>query len=165
MCMVSPKLVTHHSWSFFKGEHPCGGHVDVQDLLELKQTRVSVYPEFQRFCHYWMEEGLSYSKQVKRQQKFASLWQFQHSLEVNSHSFFFVTRQCFLSNVVETGMMFDAETLMWIHQHFYWWRLGNTGQMWANQTAVRSHYRHFVGLCSICWHIISGGRPVHCCAN
>lgn len=58
-------LSKHHSCSFFEGEHPCGGHVDVQGLLELKQTRVSVYPKFHRFWHYWMEEGLSCLQQVK----------------------------------------------------------------------------------------------------
>lgn len=145
-------LLCDHSWSFFEDEHPCGGHVDVQGLLELKQTRVSVSPEFHRSCHYWMEEGLNL-KQVKRHQ-FASVYL----------SFLFCFRDRYRENPT-LRMLLEAETTVkvdTVHQHtFIGGRLGNTCQMWTNQSAVRQP----VGLCSICWHIISGGKSVHCCAN
>lgn len=100
-------LLCDHSWSPFEGVHPCGGHVDSQGLLELKQTRVSVYPEFHRSCHYWMEEGLNCQKQVKRQQ-FASVYL----------AFLFCVR--YRENPT-LRMMFEAETTVNVDTstHFY----------------------------------------------
>lgn len=84
-------LLCDHSWSFFEGEHPCGGHVDIQGLLELKQTRVSAYPEFHRSCNYWIAEAV--------RNGFASV----------DLPFLFCSRDRYRENPT-LRMMFEAET-------------------------------------------------------